>query len=142
MYVYFYSLHVSGSHVTIIRRINYINTTSGICHSVYMTFWCACLDETASHPNLHTKRSSIQVQVWWRRSLIQTCTCMATVRNMTLERYYSNFLYRCLKFCVVTSMNIMQRLLRSYFEVTRPKDIGRVILIFSFRFIGDKTNEP
>jgi len=33
MYVYFYSLHVSGSHVPIIRRINYINTY-GICHSV------------------------------------------------------------------------------------------------------------
>ena len=67
---------------------------------------------------------------------------MATVRNVTQGRYYSYFLYRCLKFCVVTSMEIMQRLLRSYFEVTRPKDIGRVILIFSFRFIGDKTNEP
>jgi len=34
MYVYFYSLHVSGSHVSIIRRINCIYTTSGICHSV------------------------------------------------------------------------------------------------------------
>jgi len=34
MYVYFYSLHVSGSHVSIIRRINCINTTSGICHCV------------------------------------------------------------------------------------------------------------
>jgi len=33
-YVYFYSLHVSGSHVPIIRRMNCINTTSGICHSV------------------------------------------------------------------------------------------------------------
>jgi hypothetical protein len=34
MSVYFYSLHVSGNHVPIIRRINYINTTSGICHPV------------------------------------------------------------------------------------------------------------
>ena len=34
VYVYFYSLHVSGSHVPIIRRINCINTTSDICHSV------------------------------------------------------------------------------------------------------------
>jgi len=34
MYVYFYSLHVSGSQVPIIRRINCINTTVGICHSV------------------------------------------------------------------------------------------------------------
>ena len=34
MYVYFYSVHVSGSHVPIIRRITCNNTTSGICHSV------------------------------------------------------------------------------------------------------------
>jgi len=34
MYVYFYSLRVSGSRLPIIRRINCINTTSGICHSV------------------------------------------------------------------------------------------------------------
>jgi len=34
MYVYFYSLHVSGSQVPIVRRINCINTTSGICHPV------------------------------------------------------------------------------------------------------------
>jgi hypothetical protein len=41
IYVYVYSLHVSGSHVPIIRRINCINTASGICHSVLMTVWCA-----------------------------------------------------------------------------------------------------
>ena len=41
MFVYFYSLHVSDSYVSIIRRINCINTTSGICHSVSMTFWYA-----------------------------------------------------------------------------------------------------
>jgi len=34
IYVYFYSLHVSDGHVPIISRINCINTTSGICHSV------------------------------------------------------------------------------------------------------------
>jgi len=33
MYFYFYSLPVSDSYVSIIRRINCINTTSGICHS-------------------------------------------------------------------------------------------------------------
>jgi hypothetical protein len=46
MYVYFYSLHVSGSHVPIIRRINCINTTSCVCHSVYMTVWPAGLNES------------------------------------------------------------------------------------------------
>jgi len=34
MYVYFYSLYVSGSHVPIIIRINCIDMTSGICHSI------------------------------------------------------------------------------------------------------------
>jgi len=34
MYVYFYPLHFSDSRVPIIRRINCINTTSGICHCV------------------------------------------------------------------------------------------------------------
>jgi hypothetical protein len=34
VYVYVYSLHVSGSHVPINRRINCINTTFGIFHSV------------------------------------------------------------------------------------------------------------
>jgi hypothetical protein len=33
IYVYFNSLHVSSNLVLIIRRINCINTTFGICHS-------------------------------------------------------------------------------------------------------------
>jgi len=37
MYVYFYSLHVSENNVSIIRRINCINTT----------FWYADMDRTA-----------------------------------------------------------------------------------------------
>jgi len=39
LYIYFYSLQVSGSHVHIIRRITCINAVPGICHSVYMTVW-------------------------------------------------------------------------------------------------------
>ena len=39
--VYFNSLHVSSNLVLIIRRINCINTTSGICHSVSVTVSCA-----------------------------------------------------------------------------------------------------
>jgi len=34
MYVYFYSLLVSDSYVSNIRRTNCITTTSGICHSM------------------------------------------------------------------------------------------------------------
>jgi len=41
MYVYFYSLHVSGNHVPNIRRINCINAIPGICHSVSTTVWYA-----------------------------------------------------------------------------------------------------
>ena len=33
MYVYFYSLHVSGNYVPIIRRINRINAIPCMCHS-------------------------------------------------------------------------------------------------------------
>jgi len=34
VYVYFNSLYVSSIHMLITRRINCINTTSGICHSM------------------------------------------------------------------------------------------------------------
>jgi len=47
MYVYLYSLRVSGNHVPIVRRINCINAISGICHSVWTTVWYAGWDETA-----------------------------------------------------------------------------------------------
>jgi hypothetical protein len=39
--VYFNSLHVSSNFVLIIRRINYINTTSGIYKYVSVTVSCA-----------------------------------------------------------------------------------------------------
>jgi hypothetical protein len=41
MCIYFNSLHVSSILVLIIRRINCINTTSGIYHSVSVTVSCA-----------------------------------------------------------------------------------------------------
>ena len=39
--IYFNSLHVSSNLLLIIRRINCINTTSGICHSVSVAVSCA-----------------------------------------------------------------------------------------------------
>jgi len=45
MYIYF-SLHVSGDYVLIIKRYNCIYATLGICHSAWMTVWCA-----ESHPH-------------------------------------------------------------------------------------------
>jgi len=43
LYIYFSSLRVSSNPMLIIRRINCINTTSGICHSVSVTVSCAGL---------------------------------------------------------------------------------------------------
>jgi hypothetical protein len=64
IYVYFYSLHVSGSHVPIIRRINSINTTSGICHSVQMTVWCT--HQTVIYKEWHIPDVVlIQFSWWW-----------------------------------------------------------------------------
>ena len=34
IFIYFNSLHVSSNLVLVIRRVNCINTTSGICQSV------------------------------------------------------------------------------------------------------------
>jgi len=48
MYIYLDSLHVSSNLVLIIRRINCINTRSGICHSVYVTVRYAGRDESRS----------------------------------------------------------------------------------------------
>ena len=39
--IYFSSIHVSRNPVFIIRRINFINTTSGMCHSVSVAVSCA-----------------------------------------------------------------------------------------------------
>ena len=48
MFVYFYSVHVSGNHVPVSRRSNCFNAIPGICHSVWMTVWYAGWDE---HPH-------------------------------------------------------------------------------------------
>jgi len=39
--IYFNSVHVSSNLVLIVRRVNCINTTSGVCHSVSVTVSCA-----------------------------------------------------------------------------------------------------
>ena len=81
MYVYFYSLRVSGSHVPIVRRFNCINTTSGIWLfgvQVWMSLIQTCtpsgeLIVSIRHLVYVTLyRWPLGVQVWM--SLIQTCT--------------------------------------------------------------------
>jgi len=59
MYVYFYSLHVSGSHVPIITSI-----TVSIRHLVYVTL-CRWPSGMQEHMLLHTRRSSTH---WYNNS--------------------------------------------------------------------------
>jgi hypothetical protein len=49
VYVYLYSLRVLGSHVPIIRRINCINTTSGMSLCIDGRLVCRFLHLHASH---------------------------------------------------------------------------------------------
>jgi hypothetical protein len=49
---------LSRESIVSIRHLVYY-----VCHSVQMTVWCAGLDETTSHQNLHTKRSSVQSDI-------------------------------------------------------------------------------
>jgi len=53
-YVYFFSLHVLGDYVPIIRSCNCIYVIHGISHSVWMTVWYEF------HSTLHTRQSSTQ----------------------------------------------------------------------------------
>ena len=55
--VYFDTLHISSNHMFINRRINCINTTSGICHS-YVGDSLVC--KYGWNPYLHTRRSPTQ----------------------------------------------------------------------------------
>ena len=59
-YIYLFSLHVSGNYVPIIRRNICIYATLGICHSVWMTVWCAGWNESVFHstciPDSHPHR--------------------------------------------------------------------------------------
>jgi hypothetical protein len=82
MYVYFYSLHYSGSHAPIIRRINCIST-SGICRSIWMTVGCA---DTCTQDVL--PRESTQ----WRK--VEKCTVILPKCRPT--RYIKEF-FTCRK---------------------------------------------
>ena len=60
LYVYFYSLYVSGSHVPIIRRINCTNATPDM--SLCLDDHLVCRSEFHSDP--HTRRSSKQSDIY------------------------------------------------------------------------------
>ena len=55
LFIYFSSLRVSSNLVLIIRRINCINTTSGICHSVSVTVSCAGRKFVTMHGHMNAK---------------------------------------------------------------------------------------
>jgi hypothetical protein len=57
-YVYFFTLHVSGDCVPIIRRDNCIYATIGNCHCVWMTVWYAGCCIADSHPHSLTNTKS------------------------------------------------------------------------------------
>jgi hypothetical protein len=61
LYVYFNSLHVSSNLVLIIRRINGINTTFGICHFVQVT---ACTE-------WHIPDSYNWFSWWWAQGCLK-----------------------------------------------------------------------
>jgi len=104
MYVYFYSLHVSGNYVPIIRRNNCINATPGICHSVWMTVWYAGWDARRSS----TQSDKYQVPHWYSYFSwwwAQSCSNYVENRNKHTKNcawgwFYlqDNFLYM-ISFC-------------------------------------------
>jgi len=56
MYVYFYSLHILGIHMPIVRRINCIDAIPGICHSVLSNVWYAgCIPDGHPHRVTYTR---------------------------------------------------------------------------------------
>ena len=59
-YVYFFSLHVPGDYVPIIRRNNCINVTLGISYSVWMTVWYV------EKRNKHTKKYCAPSWLYWQ----------------------------------------------------------------------------
>jgi hypothetical protein len=61
-YVYFFSLHVSGDYVPIIRRNNCIYAALGICHSVWIIVWYAGWHETSDKYQVSHRYSYFS---WW-----------------------------------------------------------------------------
>jgi hypothetical protein len=94
--IYFNSLHVSRNPVLIIRRINFINTTSGICHSVSNSFRVQIRKELS---DLHTKLSPTQSDIhqrlylynwfswWWA----QGCSKHVDNWNKYIEKNFASF---------------------------------------------------
>jgi len=66
-YVYFFSLHVSGDCVPIIRRNNCVHATIGACHSVWITIWYEYQSSTQSDKYQASHEQSC-FSWWWAHS--------------------------------------------------------------------------
>jgi len=70
MFVYSTSLHVSSNKVLIIRRANCINTTCGMCHTMYVTVWYAGLNGNLHIPEVVLIQLTLLMMSTW---LLETC---------------------------------------------------------------------
>jgi len=96
IFVYSISLHVSSNHVLIIRRVNCINTTSGICHfyvgdRVVCRFrwnWFGSAKPVPSklsspHPGYQPAASSVRCTATCKHSLVLLRMGEIIARNMS-----------------------------------------------------------
>jgi len=65
IFVYSNSLHVSNDQVLIIRRVNCINTTFGVCHSMQVTVWYAGAYHTVTYIEWHQMSYWYNWLSWW-----------------------------------------------------------------------------
>jgi len=76
VYVYFNSLHVSSIQVFIIRRFNFINMISGICHLHGVTYTRYCIDTIESPDDEHLNARNmyrIEINIHKKRIVHQIC---------------------------------------------------------------------
>ena len=100
-YVYFFSLHVSGDYVPIIRRKNCIYATLGICHSVWMTVCHAGCTELALFTGLYKDARSTKHKILLKPVRIISCNipklcmlptaylCILCISQPTVIAHYS-----------------------------------------------------
>ena len=62
-HIHFFSLHVSGDYVSIIRRNFCIYATLGTCYSVWMTVWYAGWNSPAYYAVIHTEITSTKCRI-------------------------------------------------------------------------------
>ena len=64
-YVYFFSLHVSGDYVPIIRRNDCVYATLGTCYSVWITVWYAYQTWYERHSSIQDNKYQVSHKYSW-----------------------------------------------------------------------------